>query len=402
MRLNFWSRPALSIFIFMIVAWLPRQAQAQDDPHNLVPNGGFEENLDEPGDEADYQKLTHWFNAGSARDYPSGTPDYLSRSGSGKAYLPASYYGRVQPYTGRRIAGLVAYNQFEKDFREYLTVKLKEPMEPGGYYTFIMMVTNGLGDNYGKLGVNGLGVLFSENIHWQRRHEPLKVITPYQMALPLFTHYWVPLTWHIAVPAQSPPLNYLTIGNFTPADTLLKILRPKGEKGRLTAYYFFDDVTLRRDSVPKTEAERKKYDPDPAQLQRQLTWGERPVQGSQHPPSEIKGRPVEVQETIEVESDEITLLIMDTRELDGDVVTVVLNGRDILSKYKMRRRRHKIQVRLRPGWNYLSLHADNVGNIPPNTATLTLKDKDKTYKMSLTSSYKHTGTLQIWHAPEKP
>jgi hypothetical protein len=64
----------------------------------------------------------------------------------------------------------------------------------------------------------------------------------------------------------------------------------------------------------------------------------------------------------------ITLRLWDDAEVDGDTVSVLLNGRPVLVAHKLSHDPVKLRLDMRYGTNAIEVIAHNEGRIPPNTA----------------------------------
>jgi len=64
----------------------------------------------------------------------------------------------------------------------------------------------------------------------------------------------------------------------------------------------------------------------------------------------------------------VTLKLWDDAEMDGDTVSVLLNGRPMLVRYCLGHKPVKLRLDLDYGYNQLQVVAHNEGRIPPNTA----------------------------------
>jgi hypothetical protein len=64
----------------------------------------------------------------------------------------------------------------------------------------------------------------------------------------------------------------------------------------------------------------------------------------------------------------ITLRLWDDAEMDGDTVSVLLNGRPVLVAHRLSHDPVKLRLDLRYGSNAIEVIAHNEGRIPPNTA----------------------------------
>ena len=67
---------------------------------------------------------------------------------------------------------------------------------------------------------------------------------------------------------------------------------------------------------------------------------------------------------------------------DGDVVTISLNGKAVLSGYTMVSDKKRLVLKLEEGENTLTILAENEGSVPPNTARLLLTDGVKQYNLT--------------------
>lgn len=83
--------------------------------------------------------------------------------------------------------------------------------------------------------------------------------------------------------------------------------------------------------------------------------------------------------TISVKSDSLVLALYDNGEIDGDVVSVLLNGEVIIARQELKAAAFKKTIYLRPedGDTFeLVLYAENLGKYPPNTGLLIIYDGD--------------------------
>ena len=71
------------------------------------------------------------------------------------------------------------------------------------------------------------------------------------------------------------------------------------------------------------------------------------------------------------------LRIYDNGIIDGDTVSIVLNGKVILSKKELTAKPIETTIKMLDGTGdslQLILYAENLGNIPPNTGLLVVQD----------------------------
>ncbi len=113
------------------------------------------------------------------------------------------------------------------------------------------------------------------------------------------------------------------------------------------------------------------------------------------PPKEIKGRVVEFTRTIEVAQRALEIEIWDRKSQDGDKITVLINGDEpILENYKLLNKKKSIQLDLTKD-SYFTLHAENLGMIPPNTAAFSINDGMTTQTIELSSDMGKSETILI-------
>lgn len=120
-------------------------------------------------------------------------------------------------------------------------------------------------------------------------------------------------------------------------------------------------------------------------------------------PVSIKDRNVELQSTITVSQPEFDIEIWDRSVVDGDSISLNLNGNWVLQEYMVVKEKLKIHVKVNPNSvnNYLILYAHNLGTISPNTAAVQVLIDGKEYKITLTSDLKKSGALNFSYVPKK-
>lgn len=101
--------------------------------------------------------------------------------------------------------------------------------------------------------------------------------------------------------------------------------------------------------------------------------------------------------TIEVDSADLTIQLIDNGEIDKDSVSVFFNNHMLANKLELSKRglSYNISLDLTKPVNEISMFAENLGIIPPNTAVLIVYDGKKRYEVSLTSTLQTNGTIKI-------
>jgi hypothetical protein len=107
------------------------------------------------------------------------------------------------------------------------------------------------------------------------------------------------------------------------------------------------------------------------------------------------GRRVHVDRLIKVRSDRVHIRVWDAGTVDGDVATVFLNGERILHQYRVTKRRPGIPVRVKPGENLLILHAEDLGDIVPNTVAVGIDDGFELQTVILNANLSESGAILI-------
>jgi hypothetical protein len=104
-----------------------------------------------------------------------------------------------------------------------------------------------------------------------------------------------------------------------------------------------------------------------------------------------------VQKEIEVVSDSISIDLYDNGEVDGDSVSVFFNGQLLGANLMLSTRSIHMNIKLdtTKEYNELSMFANNLGAIPPNTALMLVSDGKNRYEVRLSSSLDKTGAVRI-------
>ena len=112
---------------------------------------------------------------------------------------------------------------------------------------------------------------------------------------------------------------------------------------------------------------------------------------------QFKERENVVSDELEVDSDSIKVDFYDNGEIDGDSISVFFNNQLLTSSQILSQRAIHFNLTLDPAResNELSMFADNLGSIPPNTALMIVDDGKKKYEVRLTSNLQNNGTVRI-------
>jgi hypothetical protein len=112
---------------------------------------------------------------------------------------------------------------------------------------------------------------------------------------------------------------------------------------------------------------------------------------------DYKKRKQIVGKLIEVSSDSVRLSFYDNAEVDGDSISVFLNGKLVIAHQGLTERAFNVYVQLDSSIeiNEVSMFAENLGKYPPNTALMVISDGDKRYETFLSSDYSGNATIRL-------
>ena len=113
--------------------------------------------------------------------------------------------------------------------------------------------------------------------------------------------------------------------------------------------------------------------------------------------SEFKERENVLIDEIEVDSDSLNIDFYDNGEIDGDSISVFFNQQLMAFSQKLSTRSLHFNITLDPGkeLNELSMFADNLGTIPPNTALMIITDGEKKHEVRLSSNLEKNATVRL-------
>ncbi|EDM44880.1 hypothetical protein SCB49_02129 [unidentified eubacterium SCB49] len=92
-------------------------------------------------------------------------------------------------------------------------------------------------------------------------------------------------------------------------------------------------------------------------------------------PSTSYGRPNNVLGCVEIASRITTIEVWDHGQIDGDIISIIANGDTIINEIELDGPSNPITVDYNfeyNGFNYITLYAHNLGDIPPNTCTIAI------------------------------
>ncbi len=105
-------------------------------------------------------------------------------------------------------------------------------------------------------------------------------------------------------------------------------------------------------------------------------------------PVTTRSRENSLVQTFSVSSDEILVRLYDNGEVDGDTISVYLDGKPIISNKGLSTVPITVSLKMDEDnpEHVLIMVAENLGRIPPNTSLMMVYDGDKRYQVSITST----------------
>jgi hypothetical protein len=115
-------------------------------------------------------------------------------------------------------------------------------------------------------------------------------------------------------------------------------------------------------------------------------------------------RNADILKTIQIENETFKVDLYDNGEVDGDSISVFYNNKLILSHKRLSEKPISLTLNTPDddGINELTMYAENLGEIPPNTALMVVTDGDKRYEVRISSDLKNSGTIRFIHTPKTP
>jgi len=120
-------------------------------------------------------------------------------------------------------------------------------------------------------------------------------------------------------------------------------------------------------------------------------------------PRQLDKRKNKEQSHIEVNVKTLTLKVYDNAIVDGDTVSIFYNGRLLLSHQLLSEKAIEINLKLDENKtrHEITLFAENLGSIPPNTALIVITAGEKRYELFASASLEENAVLVFDYKPKK-
>lgn len=115
-------------------------------------------------------------------------------------------------------------------------------------------------------------------------------------------------------------------------------------------------------------------------------------------------RKADILKTIQLDNETFRVDLYDNGEVDGDSISLFYNNKLILSHKRLSEKAITLNLTATDSdaINELTMYAENLGEIPPNTALMVVTDGDKRYEVRISSDLKNSGTIRFIHKPKIP
>jgi hypothetical protein len=112
-------------------------------------------------------------------------------------------------------------------------------------------------------------------------------------------------------------------------------------------------------------------------------------------PASVSERKNETIQSLYFKNDSLVLSLYDNGIVDGDTVSVFVNGENIISRQKLKEAATKKTIYIPSNTDsvQLVLFAENLGTIPPNTGLLTVRDGDDVYQVRFSADLQKNASI---------
>jgi len=114
-------------------------------------------------------------------------------------------------------------------------------------------------------------------------------------------------------------------------------------------------------------------------------------------PTIVAERKNETIQDLYFRNDSLVLSLYDNGIVDGDTVSVFMNGENIISKQRLKEAATKKTIYISSNADsvQLVLFAENLGSIPPNTGLLTVRDGDDVYQVRFSADLQKNASIML-------
>ena len=153
---------------------------------------------------------------------------------------------------------------------------------------------------------------------------------------------------------------------------------------------------LKKNTLPQKDTVRKEISSTKPPIKK-----EQPIAQSN---LKFEQRENTVLKTIPIKNETFTVDFYDNGEIDGDSISVFYNGKLVLSHQMLSYKPITLTLTADPNRevNELVMYAENLGEIPPNTALMIVHDGNNRYEQRIESDLGRNGTIRFSYKPKVP
>jgi hypothetical protein len=109
----------------------------------------------------------------------------------------------------------------------------------------------------------------------------------------------------------------------------------------------------------------------------------------------IQERKMVAPQVVTFKSDSLELALYDNGEIDGDTVSILLNGEILMAKQGLKASAIRKTIYVQPGSEEVTLvlYAENLGKYPPNTGLLVVHDGEDTYQIRFSADLQQNASV---------
>lgn len=111
--------------------------------------------------------------------------------------------------------------------------------------------------------------------------------------------------------------------------------------------------------------------------------------------ADLDKRTLKLEQTLYFENDSLVITLYDNGEVDGDTVTVVMNGNIVFSRQGLSTKANSKTVYIPRTTDSVQfiMYAENLGEIPPNTGLMVVMDGEKRYDLRFSADLKNSAAI---------
>lgn len=120
--------------------------------------------------------------------------------------------------------------------------------------------------------------------------------------------------------------------------------------------------------------------------------------------ADVLERKMDKEQSVFFESDSLVLTLYDNGEVDGDTVSVLMNGQIIFARQGLSTKANSKTIYIAKGVTdslSLVMYAENLGSIPPNTGLMIIMDGEKRYEVRFSADLKTNAAILLRRKPKE-